>query len=292
LVPLLHLAEISKDGVNLEKGKQEILALCDEDSEGFAVWSVKFSGDGRELIAGTNDCSIYIYDIEMGQVLHRIEGHWDDVNTVAFVDPSDSNVVVSGADDYMIKVWDRRSMGTTSKCSGYLIGHTEGLTSISSKGDGRYILSNAKDQTMKLWDIRKMKTSYEKEQYRVDFTPAWDYRWMPYPARVPISHPDDCSAKTFIGHSITRTLIRCYFSPMYTTGQRFAYTGSSDGNIYIFDIESDDIYKIEVAKGARPSHRYSPLVRDLSWHPYLPIMIAGQWTEDGGKLLKIEPNYV
>lgn len=37
-----------------------------------------------------------------------------------------------------------------------LIGHTEGLTHLDSKDDGRYLLSNCKDQTARLWDIRKV----------------------------------------------------------------------------------------------------------------------------------------
>eukprot|EP00854_Cymbomonas_tetramitiformis_P022941 gene22941-27740_t len=37
-----------------------------------------------------------------------------------------------------------------------LFGHTEGLTHVSSKGDGRYCISNSKDQTIKLWDVRKI----------------------------------------------------------------------------------------------------------------------------------------
>ena len=40
------------------------------------------------------------------------------------------------------------------KASGILVGHKEGVTYVSTKGDGRYCLSNGKDQTMKLWDIR------------------------------------------------------------------------------------------------------------------------------------------
>ncbi len=43
-----------------------------------------------------------------------------------------------------------------SREAGVFMGHTEGLTYVDSKGDGRYVLSNAKDQTMKLWDLRKM----------------------------------------------------------------------------------------------------------------------------------------
>jgi WD repeat-containing protein 23 len=36
------------------------------------------------------------------------------------------------------------------------VGHTEGITNVSAKGDGRYIISNGKDQALRLWDLRKM----------------------------------------------------------------------------------------------------------------------------------------
>lgn len=45
--------------------------------------------------------------------------------------------------------------------SGVLVGHTEGITFMASKGDGRYVVSNGKDQTAKLWDMRMM---YSPEQ--------------------------------------------------------------------------------------------------------------------------------
>jgi WD40 repeat protein len=39
------------------------------------------------------------------------------------------------------------------------VGHTEGITNVSAKGDGRYIISNGKDQALRLWDLRKMCSS-------------------------------------------------------------------------------------------------------------------------------------
>lgn len=33
-------------------------------------------------------------------------------------------------------------------------GHTSGITSITSRDDGRYFISNSKDQSIKLWDVR------------------------------------------------------------------------------------------------------------------------------------------
>jgi WD40 repeat protein len=60
-----------------------------------------------------------------------------------------SNVLVSGSDDNYLKVWDRRSLGDSgrhTKPSGVLVGHTEGITYVDPKGDGRFVLSNGKDQ--------------------------------------------------------------------------------------------------------------------------------------------------
>jgi WD repeat-containing protein 23 len=78
------------------------------------------------------------------------------VNAVCFADDS-HNVLISGSDDTFLKVWDRRSLRSHSRPSGVFIGHTEGVTYVSSKGDGRYCLSNGKDQKMKMWDLRSMR---------------------------------------------------------------------------------------------------------------------------------------
>ena len=54
------------------------------------------------------------------------------------------------------QVWDRRALGRAARPAGLLLGHTEGVTHLDARGDGRYLLSNAKDQTARLWDIRKV----------------------------------------------------------------------------------------------------------------------------------------
>jgi WD40 repeat protein len=54
-------------------------------------------------------------------------------------------------------------LGSSQKPSGVLIGHTEGITNVSAKGDGRYVISNGKDQALRLWDLRKMRTNEEYE---------------------------------------------------------------------------------------------------------------------------------
>jgi len=153
------------------------------------------------------------------------------------------------------------------------MGHLEGVTFIDSRGDGRYLISNGKDQTIKLWDIRKMSSNAMYPRLREG---NWDYRWMEYPTRArTLKHPHDQSLATYRGHSVLRTLIRCYFSPVYSTGQKYIYTGSSDSSVYIYDLVSG-------AQVARLDYHEAP-VRDCSWHPLYPTMISSSWDGDIAK---------
>ncbi|RXH80307.1 hypothetical protein DVH24_041454 [Malus domestica] len=226
------------------------------DEDEFGIFSVKFSTDGRELVAASSDASIYVYDLQANK---------SDVNTVCFADET-GHLIYSGSDDNLCKVWDRRCLMTYGQASGVLMGHLEGVTFIDSRGDGRYLISNGKDQTTKLWDIRKMSSRAIPRLTDRD----WDYRWMEYPAHArTLKHPNDQSLATYRGHAVLRTLIRCYFSPAYSTGQKYIYTGSSDHSVYIYDL-------VTGAQVAKLDHHEGP-VRDCSWHPLYPILVSSSW---------------
>lgn len=264
----------------------------------FGIWSIRFSGDGREIVAGTSDHSVYVYDIEKRQSVLRIPGHNDDVNAVCFGDTSSPHILYSGSDDSLIKVWDRRSMGD-SREAGVFMGHTEGITYVDSKGDGRYVLSNGKDQTMKLWDLRKM-TSTEKASAinpgQYTNTNGFDYRFMTFSEEDWQPHPHDSSLVTFRGHSVLKTLIRCHFSPPGSTNSRYVYSGSEDGSVYIYNMDATLAGKIDVNEAtyhSRPRSSgiesyamhdgsgnrgvWKTCVRDASWHPNAPIIAATSW---------------
>lgn len=42
---------------------------------GFGIFSVKFSTDGRELVAGSSDGAIYVYDLEANKLSLGISAH-------------------------------------------------------------------------------------------------------------------------------------------------------------------------------------------------------------------------
>ncbi|OTB02870.1 hypothetical protein M426DRAFT_61461 [Hypoxylon sp. CI-4A] len=274
---------------------------------GFGIFSIRFSGDGRELVAGTNANSIVVFDIESRRVLHTIEGHDDDVNAVCFADKSSPHILYSGSDDTTIKVWDRRSMGDGRE-AGAFVGHTEGLTYLDSKNDGRYLLSNGKDQNMKLWDLKMMYTTARFEELNPrqhTRNSDFDYRWGEFDDADWFAHPNDNSVVTFRGHKVLRTLIRCHFSPPGSTDSRYVYSGSHDGKVYVYNMDATIASIIDVKQAtqnqnqARQSHGgqyrnfynargmsgWSTVVRDASWHPTAPFIAASSlngWDSSSG----------
>lgn len=271
--PIVHIVDIGSAAMdslaNITEIHEGLDFSADSGPYSFGIFSVKFSTDGREVVAGSSDDSIYVYDLVANKLSLRIPAHESDVNTVCFADES-GHIIYSGSDDTYCKVWDRRCLGARNKPAGVLMGHLEGITFIDSRGDGRYFISNGKDQTIKLWDIRKMGSDICRRGFR-NF--EWDYRWMDYPPRARDSkHPFDLSVATYKGHSVLRTLIRCYFSPVHSTGQKYIYTGSHDSCVYIYDV-------VTGAQVAALKHHKSP-VRDCSWHPEYPMIVSSSWDGD------------
>lgn len=273
ITPIVHIVNVGSSITESLANVTEIHEGLDfstyEEECSFGLFCVKFSTDGRELVAGGNDKSIYVYDLEASKRSLKIEAHEDDVNTVSFTDDT-SHLIFSGSDDNYCKVWDRRCLTSRAQPAGTLVGHLEGITFIDSRGDGRYFISNGKDQTTKLWDIRKMtggNTSIKPRRFTAD---EWDYRWMEYPAtRKNVKHPHDQSVMTYKGHAVLRTLVRCYFSPSFSTGQKYIYTGSHDGCVYIYDVVTGNL--------VNKLKYHSSTVRDCSWHPLYPTLVSCSW---------------
>ncbi|PLW40421.1 hypothetical protein PCASD_10399 [Puccinia coronata f. sp. avenae] len=258
--PYVHLVKTRGEdavlGLGLEEHEQEVLCLLGDGwprghGSDTGIWSLRFDSQGRELVAGCTRGRIVAYDVETRTILSNIKGHLQDTNAVCFVDQSDPNILASGSDDSFIKVWDRRCLND-AKPVGALIGHTEGITYVSSKGDGRYIVSNGKDQAAKLWDLRRMISGAEFDAMEKPntFIDDWDYRHGTYARPRYLKHPQDASVMTYRGHSVLNTLIRVHFSPANTTGQRYIGSGSSDGNIHIWNLDGTTAQKIERSKAA------------------------------------------
>jgi WD repeat-containing protein 23 len=239
-------------------------------------FSLDIANGDKEILLGCSKLKdggfAQIYDLETETVKSSTFCHKEDVNSACYLDKSSSNVFLTASDDGTAKLWDERILKNNAPV-GTFYGHVSGLTCVSSKDDNRYFITNSKDQSLKLWDIRKYSTMKK------------NHHFLKYDYRCEVLTPDhiqdikekqkklDDSLMTFWGHQVHLTLIRCRFSPLHGTGQRYIYTGSFDGRVYIYDtITGENVITLELPK-ENDSIFNCPVVRDCAWHPYSQSLI-------------------
>lgn len=234
-----------------------------------AVMEAHFSPDGSNLYTCSTDKNLAIWDLQTAQRVRKLKGHTSFVNSCQGTRRG-VQMLISGADDNMIKLWDARkryaihtfdnqyqvtavTFNDTAECiiTGgidnaikiwdvrkkdvlyVLKGHTDTITGISLSPDGSYILTNSMDSTLRIWDIR------------------------PYA-------PLERCVKIFTGHqhNFEKNLLRCAWSP---DGTKIS-AGSSDRFVYIWDTTTRRIvYKL-------PGHNGS--VNDIDFHSKEPVLVS------------------
>jgi len=130
-----------------------------------AVMCLDATSDGTELISGSVDHSVRVWDVESGRCRARVAGHSRSVHclTLGKAQPHGPPVLFTGSRDHTIKLWDLRS----SECLYTLRGHTGSVTCIGAHGwkllsgggynrgaDDDEVLSV--DATLRCWDLRRL----------------------------------------------------------------------------------------------------------------------------------------
>ncbi|KAK4545925.1 hypothetical protein LTR36_002489 [Oleoguttula mirabilis] len=99
---------------------------------------------GDTLISGSYDCTVRVWTISTGDLVHRLQGHTQKVYSVV-LDHARGRCI-SGSMDNLVKVWDLQ----TGACLFNLEGHTSlvGLLDLSHDR----LVSAAADSTLRIWD--------------------------------------------------------------------------------------------------------------------------------------------
>ncbi|KAK5113842.1 hypothetical protein LTR62_003226 [Meristemomyces frigidus] len=99
---------------------------------------------GDTLVSGSYDCTVRVWKISNGDLIHRLQGHTQKVYSVVLDHARDR--CISGSMDNLVKVWDIQ----TGTCLFNLEGHTSlvGLLDLSHDR----LVSAAADSTLRIWD--------------------------------------------------------------------------------------------------------------------------------------------
>jgi WD40 repeat protein len=126
-----------------ERPRVEVVAQIGHSG---SVDAVAFSRDGRQVLSGSFDHTLKLWDTNSGLLLRTLAGHSDAVKSVAF-SPVGAKVL-SGSFDMTLKLWD----AGTGQVLRTFVGHSDSVNAVAFSPDGSMVLSGSSDQTLKLWD--------------------------------------------------------------------------------------------------------------------------------------------
>jgi len=120
------------------------------------ILSVAFSKNGAQIVSGSSDNSVQVWNASTGAELKQLNGHTDCVRSVAF--SHDDIYIVSGSYDNSVRVWDV----STGAALQQLNGHTDRVNSVAFSHDGIHIVSGSNDYSVRVWDAS---TGAELQQF-------------------------------------------------------------------------------------------------------------------------------
>ncbi|KAH7906798.1 quinon protein alcohol dehydrogenase-like superfamily [Hygrophoropsis aurantiaca] len=115
---------------------------------GEEVYCLAFSPDGTQLVAGTEQGSVRVFDVATGKtVVGPINAHANHVTSALFT--PDGKQFITAAFDKSIRVWDA---STGHKVGDPMLGHSNVVRQIALSHDGRRLASAGWDGTVRVWD--------------------------------------------------------------------------------------------------------------------------------------------
>jgi sugar lactone lactonase YvrE len=108
---------------------------------------VAFGPDGKQILSGSSDATIKLWDISSGREIKTFRGHVSAVTSVAF--SPDGRQIISGSSDTTAKLWDVSSGREVRTFSGDL----SSVNSVAFSPDGKQILYGLNNGKFYLWDM-------------------------------------------------------------------------------------------------------------------------------------------
>lgn len=140
----------------------------------WTVNGVQFSPDGMQLLAGSSDNAIRVWDVHEGVETGTFDEHEEKVWAVDWA--PDGICFVSGSADHTVNLWDAERHERL-----VLAGHDGEVTGVGFTADGRKFASCSVDKTVRVWSFATGQTVEVLEGHSAG---VGGLRWRPDGARL------------------------------------------------------------------------------------------------------------
>lgn len=141
--------QAQRSGLRIDRlsphGKARVLARRDIFQH--AILHLALAPGGREILAGSGDGKLRVWDLESREMLRAVQAHGDWTFTVEF-HPSGKWLATGGGDN-LIKFWNWPELTEI----GRLEGHTNDVHAIGFNSDGTRLVSAGDDWSVRIWDV-------------------------------------------------------------------------------------------------------------------------------------------
>ncbi|GKT88562.1 nuclear migration protein [Colletotrichum tofieldiae] len=123
-----------------------------------SITCVAFHPVFSTLASGSEDCTIKIWDWELGELERTIKGHTKTVTDIDFGGPRGATLLASSSNDLTIKLWDPSDDYKNIRT---LPGHDHSISAVrfissgaaGAPGSGNLLVSASRDKTLRIWDV-------------------------------------------------------------------------------------------------------------------------------------------
>ena len=234
------------------------------ECSGKITGNIQYSPDGKEL-AVANSMGIWIYDARTGAEVALLSGHNGEVKSIAY--SPDGKMLASAGIDETIRLWNPN----TSENLATLSGHDGLVTDVAFSPDGKTLISGSGDATVRLWstETRRQIWSADTPQTRMQAPRVRDvFGFENAPG------PFDVLAFQWV--------LAVAYSP---DGKTLASSGSSDGTIQLWDVES--------GKHTKTLKGHTDTVRSVAFSPDGKTLVSASkdstlrvWDTNTGRMLR------
>lgn len=240
------------------------------------------------LASGSEDCTIKIWDYELGELEQTLKSHTKPVLDVDFGGPRGNTLLASCSSDLTVKLWDPSEEYKNIRT---LPGHDHSVSSVrfipsgaaGAPLSGNLLASASRDRTIRIWDVTTgycLRTLRGHGDWVRSISPSLDGRWListssDQSARLwDLSQPDSNSQKqTFMAHD--HVIECCALAPSSSYQHLAALVGlgkpppASSSAEYLATGGRDKLIKLHSANGItiKTLTGHDNWIRALAFHP-------------------------